>query len=46
MTTASADGAALPVYEAYAIRYASVTRRAVDNFLSRADVHDLSLIHI
>lgn len=40
MTAPPAAGAALPVYEAYAIRYASVTRRAVDNFLSRADVHD------
>lgn len=31
---------ALPVYEAYAVRYASVERRAVDNFLSRGDLHD------
>ncbi len=29
-----------PVHEVYAIRYASVERRAVDNFLSRGDVHD------
>ncbi|WP_454674151.1 N-acyl homoserine lactonase family protein [Achromobacter pestifer] len=40
MTPGRPDSVALPVYEAYAIRYASVTRRAVDNFLSRADVHD------
>ncbi|OZI71574.1 N-acyl homoserine lactonase family protein [Bordetella genomosp. 12] len=29
-----------PAYEVYAIRYASVTRRAADNFISRADIHD------
>lgn len=40
MTARPPDGTALPVYEAYAIRYASVTRRAVDNFLSRTDAHD------
>ncbi|MCP1403364.1 N-acyl homoserine lactonase family protein [Achromobacter insolitus] len=32
--------AALPAYEVYAIRYATVARRAVDNFLSRNDAHD------
>ncbi|MCG7324832.1 MULTISPECIES: N-acyl homoserine lactonase family protein [unclassified Achromobacter] len=40
MTETRLEMAGLPVYEVYAIRYASVTRRAVDNFLSRADVHD------
>ncbi|MCY1204405.1 Metallo-beta-lactamase superfamily protein [compost metagenome] len=40
MIRAPAGSAALPVYEVYAIRYASVARRAADNFLTRADGHD------
>ncbi|WP_447919807.1 N-acyl homoserine lactonase family protein [Achromobacter aegrifaciens] len=40
MTATPSVSAAPPIHEVYAIRYASVERRAVDNFLSRGDVHD------
>lgn len=40
MSTSQRESAALPDYEVYAIRYASVARRAADNFLSHRDGHD------
>lgn len=36
----SAMSSSPPCYEVYAIRYASVARRTIDNFLVRGDMHD------